>query len=102
MTVKDKIEFMLSLRYDPHIDTLLPRKTRKDFTPLSTYISPEHIESSLLLNLENKLSGYDKIGISLGSGVDSPLVLAMAKKLFPKKEILAFVANTAEQYDVAP
>ena len=94
------LEFILSLRYDPATKSL-PKKSLLDYEENKTSISPQTLEDLLLTNIENVLGDYDKVGISLSSGVDSPLVLLLFKKLFPDKKIIAFVNTDNERFQTA-
>jgi asparagine synthase (glutamine-hydrolysing) len=95
---------ILTLRYNPKIKPLLPIKTRKDFQPDNTVISVEHIENSILDSLKQKIESnkIKKISIALSGGIDSTLILAMLRKLFPDIEIEAITIKFAESVDESP
>ena len=92
---------ILTLRYNPKIKPLLPIKTWKDFQPDNTVISVEHIENSILDSLKQKIESnkIKKISIALSGGIDSTLILAMLRKLFPDIEIEAITIKFAESTD---
>ena len=92
---------ILTLRYNPKIKPLLPTKTWKDFQPDNTVISVEHIENSILDSLKQKIESnkIKKISIALSGGIDSTLILAMLRKLFPDIEIEAITIKFAESVD---
>ena len=92
---------ILTLRYNPKIKPLLPTKTWKDFQPDNTVISIEHIENTILGLLKQKIESnkIKKISIALSGGVDSTLILAMLRKLFPDIEIEAITIKFAESTD---
>ncbi len=97
---------ILTLRYNPKLKPLLPRKTSGDFGHPAE-ISTEYIENSILNSLSEKIeySKTKKISIALSGGVDSTLILAMLRKRFPDIEIEAitikFAKSTDESYVAA-
>ena len=95
---------ILTLRYNPNIKPSLPIKTWKDFQPADTVISIEHIENSILDSLKQKIESnkLKKISIALSGGIDSTLILAMLRKLFPDIEIEAITIKFAESVDESP
>ena len=92
---------ILTLRYNPKIKPSLPMKTWKDFQPINTVISIEHIENSILDSLRQKIesSKIKKISIALSGGIDSTLILAMLRKLFSDIEIEAITIKFADSVD---
>lgn len=97
---------ILTLRYNPKIKPFLPIKTWKDFQPDNTVISIEHIENSIFNSLKQKIDSnkIKKISIALSGGIDSTLILAMLRKLFPDIEIEAITikfANSTDESSVA-
>jgi asparagine synthase (glutamine-hydrolysing) len=92
---------ILTLRYNPKIKPLLPTKTWKDFQPDNTAISVEHIENSILDSLKQKIESnkIKKISIALSGGIDSTLILAILRKIFPDIEIEAITIKFAESVD---
>ena len=91
---------ILTLRYNPKLKPLLPRKTSGDFGQ-SAEVSTEYIENSILNSLNEKIeySKTKKISIALSGGVDSTLILAMLRKLFPDIEIEAITIKFAKSTD---
>ena len=85
---KKQIRNILTLRYDPEGEPALPPLDISDFTPKYSDPDGKETEERLLKNLEF-LSKYDSLSIALSSGVDSPLVLALVRKLYPEKKITA-------------
>lgn len=86
----ENLKFLLTLRYNPKNRPAFPHKTLEDFTPTESDPNGIVIEKMLCDAIENKLKDYDSIGVSLSGGVDSSLVLALIRKVFPKKEILTY------------
>ena len=95
---------ILTLRYNPEIKPLLPIKTWKDFQPDNAVISIEHIENTISGLLKQKIESnkIKKISIALSGGIDSTLILAMLRKLFPDIEIEAITIKFAESVDESP
>ena len=95
---------ILTLRYNPKIKPLLPIKTWEDFQPDNTIFSLEQIENSILDSLKQKIESnkIKKISIALSGGIDSTLILAMLRKLFPDIEIEAITIKFAESVDESP
>ena len=91
---------ILTLRYNPKLKPLLPRKTSEDFGH-SAEVSTEYIENSIFNSLSEKIeySKTKKISIALSGGVDSTLILAMLRKLFPDIEIEAITIKFAKSTD---
>ena len=95
---------ILTLRYNPEIKPLLPIKTWKDFQPDNAVISIEHIENTISGLLKQKIESnkIKKISVALSGGIDSTLILAMLRKLFPDIEIEAITIKFAESVDESP
>ena len=95
---------ILTLRYNPKIKPLLPIKTWDRFQPDSTGLSVGDIENSILDSLKQKIESnkIKKISIALSGGIDSTLILAMLRKLFPDIEIEAITIKFAESVDESP
>ena len=91
---------ILTLRYNSKLKPLLPRKTSEDFGH-SAEVSTEYIENSIFNSLNEKIeySKTKKISIALSGGVDSTLILAMLRKLFPDIEIEAITIKFAKSTD---
>ena len=83
----ETIKQILTLRYSINVETsekLLPNTVES----IQINNSEEFIEQSIRKNISEKLvSNPKKIGLSLSSGVDSTLVLALLRKEFPSCEI---------------
>ncbi len=92
---------ILTLRYNPEIKPLLPIKTWKDFQPDNAVISIERIENTISGLLKQKIESnkIKKISIALSGGIDSTLILAMLRKLFPDIEIEAITIKFAKSTD---
>ncbi len=90
-----EIESLLTLRYNYHSTPFLPHKNIKDFEPWDEPKTgwARYIQTSLEMKIWEELNQYDTIGISLSSGLDSTLLLALIRKVFPKKDIRACIDN---------
>ena len=91
---------ILTLRYNPKLKPLLPGKTYEDFSrPVE--VSTEYIENSIFNSLNEKIkpNKTKKISIALSGGIDSTLILAMLRKLFPDIEIEAITIKFAKSTD---
>lgn len=81
---------ILTLRYDPNQKPLLPKYTSKNFASSTEIPSLEKIEKLIIRNITNKIpSNTDSISIALSGGVDSTVVLAFIRKIFPNVDINA-------------
>jgi len=91
---------ILTLRYDPTQKPLLPRYTSKNFATSTETPSLEKIEELISKNITNKIPvGTDSISIALSGGVDSTLVLAFIRKIFPDVSINAISVKFANSID---
>lgn len=108
---KESIQSIFTLRYDKYSTPFYPHKTLKDFEPHTESSSGWAVDTQELLEyfIYANLNQYDNIGISLSGGIDSTLLLALIRKVFPNKNIEAvhdscsgefeFVKDVAERYE---
>ena len=98
----ETIKHILSLRYSINIQTsekLLPNTVES----IQVNNTEEFIEKSIRKNILEKLPpNPKKIGISLSSGVDSTLVLALLRKEFPSCEIESISVKFHDSADETP
>ena len=88
---------MLTLRYDPTLTNILPRLTWNDFIPKDDEPSIDFIEKSLLNYINEKIpSGTKTLSLALSGGIDSTLVLALVRKVFPDMKINAISTKFSE------
>ena len=82
------------------MQTISEKLTPKDFTP-KPISNPEHmIEKSIRKSISDNLDhNSKKIGVSLSSGIDSTLVLALLRKEFPTAEIESVSVRFSESVD---
>ena len=92
---------ILTLRYDPTMRTLLPRLTWKDFTEDSISNPFDFVIKLLKEAIEKEISklGSGKLTIALSGGVDSTLLLAMIRSMFPQVDIHAITVKIAGSVD---
>ena len=91
---------ILTLRYDPTQKSSLPKYTPKNFVPSQEIPSLEKIEKLIIKNITSKIpKDTDSISIALSGGVDSTLVLAFMRKIFPKMTINAISVKFANSID---
>ena len=92
---------ILTLRYDPLIESNLPKKTWKDFESIDESPNILFIENSICDSLEQKLKTLkgEKICIALSGGVDSTLVLSLIRKIKPDITIEAVSIKFADSVD---
>lgn len=92
---------ILTLRYNP-----APSSNRLDWNEFTTKDTPKNIldliEQTIADNLINNLQNYDKTAVSLSSGVDSTLVLAILRKTFPNLRIESMSVTFADSLDESP
>jgi len=98
--LSDIVSNILTLRYNPSQNSSLPELNWKDFTSDDYRISAETIEQKIENYLQNNLNDLiSPISISLSGGVDSSLILAYIRKLFPNIKINAISINFSDCVD---
>ena len=92
---------ILTLRYDPSIIPILPRKTSNDIKLLHEESSVEFIEKAIVNTIRKKLdvSSIKKICIALSGGIDSTLILTLIKKTIPDLRVDAISIKFADSID---
>jgi|TARA_B100001540_G_scaffold4836_1_gene4270 asparagine synthase (glutamine-hydrolysing) len=92
---------ILTLRYDPTIETNLPIKTSNDFESNIETVDIESIENSISNYMKEKLKNLAerKICIALSGGVDSTLTLSLLRKIEPDINIQAVSVKFADSVD---
>ena len=96
----NSITNILTLRYDPSITPIFPKKTWEDISSQNSS-TVDFFEKSIEKNIIQTIESYkaEKISIALSGGVDSTLVLAMIRKIFPDIEIDALSIKFADSID---
>lgn len=96
----DSIKNILTLRYKPTKNSLIPKKTWKDFVEKPVSNPVDFVEDSIKSNIEYSIKNPKaKVAVALSSGVDSTLVLALLKKTYPAIPISAISVKFAESID---
>ena len=95
---------ILTVRYDTSLDPNLPKKTSADFLPIETTNIPNHIESAICSDMQNRLDCIKEkeISIALSGGVDSTLVLSLLNKIKSEKKIHAISIKFENSVDETP
>ena len=99
-TQLESIKQILTLRYSTNLETSSQKLIPEDFET-KQITNPENvIEQSIRKSISTELdSNYKKIGISLSSGIDSTLVLALLRKEFPSTDIESISVKFSESID---
>ena len=96
------LKSLLTLRYDPKNRTSLEARMPLDFQPLSYENIQKELVSVIKDNLisKNKQSKFDKVALSLSSGIDSGLTLVLLKEIFPDIKIQCISAGFADKEEI--
>ena len=99
-TQLESIKQILTLRYSTNLETSSQKLVPEDFET-KQITNPENvIEQSIRKSISTELdSNSKKIGISLSSGIDSTLVLALLRKEFPSTDIESISVKFSESTD---
>ena len=94
------IKQILTLRYSTNLQTISQKLKPENFN-LKQISNPDFIiEQSIRKSISNNITpNSKKIGISLSSGIDSTLVLALLRKEFPTTEIESVSVKFSESVD---
>ena len=100
LTQLESIKQILALRYSTNLETSFQKLVPEDFET-KQIINPENIiEQSIRKSISTELdSNSKKIGISLSSGIDSTLILALLRKEFPSTDIESVSVKFSESID---
>ena len=92
---------ILTLRYDPSLTPNLPKKSWNDFITNNESPNLDSIENIISKNIKQNLENFNikKLCIALSGGVDSTLILASIRKIFPDLEIEAISIKFANSVD---
>ena len=79
----------LTIRYNPDDKPVLKKKSWHNFKTKSSDLNGKKTESLLLSSVKSTIpDNNEPIGLSLSSGIDSSLCLALLRKLFPDRKII--------------
>ncbi len=94
------IRNILTLRYDPLQKPLIPRLSSNDFVEEESEDAEERtgnlLERSILRSLAHN---RDRIVVALSSGIDSTLMLAIIRRIFPERKIESICVSFDDMYD---
>jgi len=94
------IRNILSIRYNPEENSLISPVTWKIFNNKSTDVKGKKTEKLLINHAQELLQNKNgPLVVSLSSGIDSSLCLAIIRKAFPKKEIISICGIFEESND---
>ncbi len=95
---------ILTLRYDSNIIPNLPKKSWKDFVEDANPPSLEIIENLISKNIQETIKKFDakKLCMALSGGIDSTLILASIRKIFPDMKIEAISIKFSDSVDETP
>lgn len=94
------IRNILTLRYDSSQKPILPKLIWNNFSTNQIQPNLDTIEKSIENYLRNKIGiKTDKIAIALSGGVDSTLVIAFLRRVFPQIKIEAISIRFANSVD---
>lgn len=96
-----QIRNILTLRYDPSQNPLLPQLTSEDFMPKINEFSLDYIEKSIENYILQKIKNHnvERISLALSGGIDSSLILAYLKHTLPELTIDAISVKFSDSID---
>ena len=96
----NSIKNILTLRYNPTTNSLIPKKTWKDFVEKPVLNPVDFVEDYIKSNIKHSIKNPNtKVAVALSSGVDSTLVLTLLKKTHPKIPISTISVKFAQSID---
>ena len=96
----ENIKQILTLRYSTNLENISPKLFPENFISKTIENPEELLEKSISQKISNDLEKNNgKIGISLSSGIDSTLVLAILRKEFPQNDIESLSIKFSDSVD---
>ena len=97
----ETVKQILTLRYSTNLHTLSPKLLPENFRKKQiNNNTQEFVEKSIREKISQEIStNTGKIGISLSSGIDSTLVLALLREEYPSSEIESVSVKFSESVD---
>ena len=108
----EKVQNILTLRYDSHTPSTLKKVNWNDFIPKNS-VDLNTIKNVLKNSIRTQLNSKSNLAVALSGGVDSTLLLSLTKELFPDIHTTAITitfpnsedestsaANIAQHFDV--
>jgi len=94
------IRNILSIRYNPEEKTSFSKKIWSDFKPKNSDSNGKITEKILKNQIKTELGDYEEpITLSLSSGIDSSLILALLNDVLPDKKIICICGIFKHGYD---
>ena len=94
------IRNLLSIRYNPTDKPLIKPASTKDFKNQNSDLDGKYVEKLCEQSIRNSIPYKTKsISLSLSSGIDSSLCLALLRKVFPDKKIVCICGIFGEGFD---
>jgi asparagine synthase (glutamine-hydrolysing) len=93
------IKNVLTLRYDPSLETHNEKITWQAFEVKEYPDYLEYIENVIINNIKNELGSEKRISVALSGGVDSTLMIALLRKALPDVNIEAISVRFADSVD---
>ena len=96
----ENIKQILTLRYSTNLENISPKLFPENFISKTIENPEELLEKSISQKISNDLEKNNgKIGISLSSGIDSTLVLAILRKEFPQNDMESLSIKFSDSVD---
>ena len=96
----DNIQQILTLRYSKNLKNDNPSLEHTSFKNNEIDNPEQFIETSILQTITKELEkNHEKVGISLSSGIDSTLILALLRKTDPSIEIESISVKFSDSID---
>ena len=92
------IKNILTLRYDPTKQIQSSKFNTENFTPMYDKLDIDKIESIISKTIQEKIT-EDRVVVALSGGIDSVLVLALLRKIFPDIKIDAISVKFIDSVD---
>ena len=93
------IKNILTLRYDPSLETSRNKFTWNDFEVQEFPNYLKQIENTILGTIKRELDNEKRVSVALSGGIDSTLVISLLRKALPDIEIEAISVKFADSVD---
>ena len=98
----DDISHILTLRYNPNLESQLNMSTWKDFREIPSSNYEQNVSTLLEKYIKKKLDSKKNLVIAMGGGVDSTLLLSFLKKTIPEVSITGLTISFSSSEDESP
>jgi len=96
---ENMIKNILTLRYDPTLESKKQKLTIENFQPNEIINYLDIIEKTIIQTIKNKLGNEKNVSVALSGGIDSVLVSALLRKALPEINIDAISIKFADSID---